>query len=78
MMKKRVSLLIISILLIEIFTSCKVATKNVSNTNYSAYSDNMVELTAYAGAKQRRDRLNPTPWSENTDTPAAKSDNLFI
>ena len=35
-------------------------------------------LSAYAGAKRRRDRLNPTPWSENTDTPAAKSDNLFI
>ncbi len=33
---------------------------------------------AYAGAKRRRDRLNPTPWPENTDTPAAKSDNLFI
>ena len=34
--------------------------------------------TAYAGAKRRRDRLNPTPWPENTDTPTAKSDNLFI
>ena len=37
-----------------------------------------MELLAYAGAKRRRDRLNPTPWPENTDTPAAKSDNLFI
>ena len=33
---------------------------------------------AYAGAKRRRDRLNPTPWPENTDTPAVRSDNLFI
>jgi len=34
-------------------------------------------IIAYAGAKRRRDRLNPTPWPENSDTPAAKSDNLF-
>ena len=32
---------------------------------------------AYAGAKRRRDRLNPTPWPENSDTPAAKSDNFI-
>jgi hypothetical protein len=39
---------------------------------------NFYQIVAYAGAKRRRDRLNPTPWPENTDTPAAKSDNLFI
>ena len=46
--------------------------------SFCVYTSVFCQEGAYAGAKRRRDRLNPTPWSENTDTPAAKSDNLFI